>query len=247
MLTGAFLRDIPLADLRDRLERLTDTKNSKHFTVEDKNQFLAMGVAETWDVIINTGLAEQYVKKVPFTAIQGQLEYTIDGDDGIVKDDDFYKIHAIYVNEGNGHLRPVDRANFAEITYFQPPTSNVPVVFYYIPSAPTFKDEDENWDDEATFNGINGWEEHSILTAALHMRLKDDKSNNEWLRRKLELERRIQSVATTDWSGPSRVVKRWRRNRWDPYLPFILNVTAWSLRGGKLELYANNTGVGVYL
>lgn len=241
------MRDISLADLRLRLENLTDTRNSKHFSDTEKNDYIAMGVAETWDVMVNTGLAEQHVKKVLFSANQGQGEYVLDGDDGIITDDDFYKIQSIYVDEGNGHLRPIDRVNFAEVTYYQPPTTSVPLVLYYIPTAPTFRDEDENYDDEAVFDGVNGWEEHSILSAALNMRLKDDKSYNEWYRRKKELETRIQKVATTDWSGPSRVVRRWRRNRWDPYLPFILNVTAWSLRGNKLELYANNTGVGAYL
>lgn len=241
------MRDVSLADMRARLEKITDTQNSKHFSTTEKNEAIAMGVAETWDVMVNCGLAEQHLKKVQFNAVAGQGEYILDGDDGLITDDDFYKIHQIYVNEGNGHLRPIERANFAEITYYQPPTASAPIVLWYIPSAPTFRDEDENFDDEAVFNGINGWEEHSILCAALHMRLKDDKSYNEFYRRKKELEERIKSVATTDWSGPSRVVRRWRTNRWDPYLPFILNVTAWAIRGNKLELFANNTGVGVYL
>lgn len=241
------MRSISLADLRARLEKITDTQKSKHFSDTEKNEAIAMGVAETWDVILNSGLAEQHVKRVKFNAVQGKGEYVLDSSSGLIPDEDFYKIHAIYVDESNGHLRPIDRVNFAEITYFQPPTAPAPIVLWYIPVAPSFRDEDENFDDEAVFNGINGWEEHSILTAALHMRLKDDKSYNEFYRRKKELEDRIKQMATTDWSGPSHVVKRWRRNRWDPYLPFILNVTAWSIRGNVLELYANNTGVGVYL
>lgn len=241
------MRDVTLYDLRQRLEQVTDKQNSRHFSQSEKNQLIATAAAETWDLIVNAGLAEQFVKKVRFTAVQGQLEYTIDADDGIIVDDDFYKISALYVDEGNGHLRPIDRVNPAEITYFQPPTANAPMVLYYIKSAPTFRDEDENFDDEAVFDGINGWEEHTVLTAALSMKIKGQEDYQQIYRRKTEMENRIKSMANTDWSGPSRVVRRWRRNRWDPYLPFILNVTAWGLRGGKLELYANNTGVGVYL
>jgi len=240
------MRRVTLRDLRTRLEQLTNKQNSRQFSTDEKNQLIAYATAEFWDLLIDAGLAEQFVKKVRFNAVPGQLEYKIDDDDGIVTDQDFYKISALYVDEGNGHLRPIDRINPAELTYFQPPQVAVPMVLYYIRAAPTFRDEDEKFDDELTVEGFNGFDEYIVYTAALSMKIKGSEDYAQVYRRQQELKARVIKMANTDWSGPSRVVRRWNRKYWDPFLPFFLNVTQWGIRGGKLELYANNTGVGAY-
>ncbi len=236
------MRTLSLEELRNRLERLTGTERDTSLTEEFKNEVIAAAVAEWHDLLIDSGLAEQFVKKVSFQTTADQMEYEIDGDEGIVTDEDFYKIHQIYVDEGGGHLRPIDRINPSEITYFQPPQQACTLWLYYIPSAETFKDEDDVYDDEITVDFFNGGEEFVLNTAAIAIKQKKSDDFNQFYRRKKDLEQRVKSTANTDWSGPSRVVKRWKRFRNDPFLPHSQSVNAWGLRGGNLEIYANTIG-----
>ena len=236
------MRNWTLPELDERLRSLLNIQNDRHVDRDERYAFLVSAVQEAWDLIVKSGLAEQYVKKVSFNTVANQMEYEIEPEDGtgLIDDGDFYKVSAIYVDEGNGHLRSIERINPAEILYHQAPQAVVPMWLYYIPAAPTFKDENEDWDEEETFDGINGWEELVLQTAALNICQKKGDDYNQYYRRKKDLEQRIATMGNTDWSGPTRVVRRARRRVADRlFFPFSSNVTAWGIRGGKLELYGN--------
>ncbi len=230
------MRKYTLQELRESLDSVADIQNDRHLSPDEKNAILAKAVSETWDTIVNSGLAEQYVKSVQFTSVPDQIEYVIDGEEGIITNGDFYKISTLYVEETQGYKRPIERINPAEITGLKAPSQPCNLVLYYIPCAPTWQDENGSYDDSMTFDGINGWEEHVVLTAAIHVKMKKDQDFSQLYRRKKDLEQRITSMSNTDWSGPSRVVKRWKK-RQDPWAPFTTAVTGWCIRGGKLELY----------
>lgn len=236
-------RETTLGEARDRLRAILGIQNDSHFPDEELNEHLASAAAEMWDTLVNSGLAEQYVKYVEFTTTAGTMEYDLEAEDGsgLIDDDDFYKVHALYVNEGQGHLRPVNRVNPAEIVYFTAPQQAVTMRLYYIPCAPTFYDAGlGTWNDEEAFEGFNGWEELWIVTAGINVKIKQQDDYNQLYRRKKELEQRVQSMANTDWSQPCHVVRRYKRDR-NKFFPFTSTVTAWGLRGGKLELYSNDS------
>jgi hypothetical protein len=51
----------------------------------------------------------------------------------------------------------------------------VSVKLYYIPKPPTFKDTQMvPGMTHASFDGINGWEEHSVVTAAMYLKAKKE-------------------------------------------------------------------------
>lgn len=226
-------RTFTLQELRTKLRSRTDIVSDTHLSDDELNEFITSAAADTWDVIISSGLAgEQYVKQVSFSSVANQLEYSLAT---VCPDGDFYKIHQLYVDEGSGQLRPVPRINPAEIQSFRPPQSAITLKLYYIPAAPTFKTAGV-FDNNATFDGINGWEEHTLATAEFNIRKKRDEDYTGALRRKNEMEARIQSMASAGWDEPPRVVRRRHRSN-DPFMLFRNNINAYGIRSGKLELY----------
>lgn len=224
-------RSYTRAELRARLERETNTQNDQHLSTDEKNDYLNVALAETWDLIISSGLHNQYVKTVSFNSVQGQLEYPIAT---VVPIGDFYKIHQLYVNEGNGQRRPLSRLAPTEVQAFRPPTTAVPMILQYIPSAPVWGPGD----DLSTFDGINGWEEHVIMTAAMAIKMKKDDSYGQFFQRKKELEARILKGGNVDYGEPPRVQRKMYR-RVDPFLMYQNNINAYGIQGGNILLWYN--------
>jgi hypothetical protein len=224
-----------LAQLRSRLETATDTENDTHLSNTQKNEFLASAASETWDHVCSSGMSDRFVKSVSFNTVPGQQEYVL-GTDTYVTDNDFYKIHEVYVNEGNNEFRPLPRINSAETQNFRPPVSAVPIKLYYIRKPPTFRNAAGLFDDSLTLDVPDGIEEHTIVTAALAVKKKKDDDWRGFLERKQELEQRIAHMGKTDWSQPSRVVRRRHRIRDGYWYPYNHTLTAFMVRGQKLEL-----------
>lgn len=228
-------RSWTLAQLRGRLEKLTDTENDTHLSATEKNDIIAAAAAETWDRLISA-CPDQYVTTQTFNTVAGQLEYNLAS---VVTAGNFYKVHSLYVDEGNNQYRPVERINPAEVQSFRPPTQVVAMRLYYIPCASTFKTSG-SYDDTLTFDGINGFEEHTLYTAALAIKVKREEDASVYYRRKQELEQRIARMGDADWSGPAHVVRRRRRHSADPFWVYKNNINAWLYRNGKLELMYNH-------
>lgn len=227
------MRTFTLAELRSRLEKLTDTENDTHLSTTEKNEIIASAAAETYDKILSAGLGEKYVRSVTFNTIAGTQEYDLTSAT-YVPLQDFYKVHQLYVDEGNSQFRPVSRINSAEVMTFRPPTTVVAMKLFYIPCAPTFKVAGV-FSDAATFDGVSGWEEHLLQTAAIAVKAKKEDDAGPYIRRKAELEQRIAFMGRTDHSEPTRVVRRRYRTN-DPFSLYRGNVNAWLIRGDKLNL-----------
>lgn len=225
-------RTITRAELRTRLEVLTDTENDAHIGTTEKNEAINSALAETWDLIISSGLSEKGVKSVAFNTVANQLEYPIAT---YVTAGDFYKISQLYVNEGNGRLRPLERINPAEIECMVAPTTAQAMKLYYIPYSPEWG----SGDDALYFDGINGWEEHTLMVAACAIKLKKDDSWAQYNQRKEELAARIRAMGNTDFSGPVRVVRRYKRQQ-DPFNMVNSTIRAYGLRGANIELYSHS-------
>lgn len=229
-------RSYTLKALRKRLLEMTSNVNDESFSIPELNEALISAAAETIDHLITAGLSEQTLKYVDIVTTPGQTEYDMDSAT-YIPDQDFYKIEKVFVNYGNGQFRPIERINLGDILTYRPPNAAVNVRIYYIPLATNFKSAEGAYNDDATFQGINGWEEHTLVTAAATISNKKGEDYSFFTRRKQELEQRIEFVGNTDFSGPARVTRK--RSRKDPYLylPYQQLLSAWTLRGNKISFY----------
>jgi hypothetical protein len=211
-----------------RLRSLTDTVNNTHITDTEGYTALTSAVGDTWDKILSSGTGDFFVKKVTFSTVPGTKEYDVAT---ICPDGDFFKVHQVLVDEGLGLIRPITRINPYEEQAYRAPVSAVPMVMYYIPCAPVWTTGSES------FDGINGWEEHTIVTAAMFICVKrgDDYS---WFRnRKQELEARILTAASRSVGEPARVVRKRRSRENDRYIAWNNSISCWDLRGNNIELF----------
>ncbi len=224
-------RTLTRAELRTRLEQLTDTEADGHLGTSEKNLILNSAVAETWDCICNAGLGENYVKSQTFNTVAGQTEYVLNTS-AVITASDFYRVHQVYVVENTNQLRSLRHVQPGEILSFKPPQSVVPMKIYYLPQATVFG----SGDDALTFDGINGWEEHTLMTAACAIKMKKDDDYSRFASRKRELEERIKSLGHVDFGEPPRVSRK-RLRHTDPWFSYNNTVNAYLVRGNKLELY----------
>ncbi len=210
--------------LISRMEKLCDIENDTHLSSAEKFEIMNSAIAETWDLICDSGLAEKYVTYANFSTVAGTLTTNL-----FTVATDFYRIHKLYVLESNGAMRPLQRINPSEIQTFTAPTSAVTMRLYYIPYSPVLT-------TGQTFDGINGWEEHTLMTACCAVKMKKEDDYQLFFRRKKELEGRIRANANVDFGEPIRVTRKNRRQR-DPFMLFNSNVNAYGVRGDKLEIY----------
>jgi hypothetical protein len=219
------MSDVSLLELRTRLREMTDTENDKHVSDAELNKVINSAARETWDRIAGAGLQGHGVKYVDFSTTPGTQEYSLKA-----LAPDFYKVHQLFVNDGNGQFRPITRIHHSEVMTYRPPQTSVSLRLYYIPTCPKLVE------DTDTFDGVNGWEEHTLNVAAIHIKRKKLDDASEYFKRKQELEQRIVSMGNADWSEPSRVVRR-RHRKDNPFWVYQNDVNAWVLRGDNIELF----------
>lgn len=225
------MRAVLSSVLITRLRQMTDTVNDTHLTDAWLYQVLTSAVADTWDKILSAGSVGEFVKKQNFSTVSGQKEYDLTGTNKIITDDDFFKIETLYVDEGSGQLRPINRINPMEEQAYRAPNTVVPMVLYYVPCAPVWSTGTES------FDGINGWEEHTLATAAIVVMVKKQDDATPFRQLKRELETRIATMANKSQGEPARVVRKRRQASLDRYASWQNNVSCYDYRGGKLELF----------
>lgn len=213
---------------------MCDAQNDKHIKDTEGYSILTSAVAETWGKIRKAG-GNHHVKTVTFNTVANQVDYSLDT---ICTDTDFLAVAQLDVNEGNGQYRPISRIPESELQAFRAPTSVIAMRLKYEPCAPVWTTGNES------FDGINGWEEHTLNTAAVMVKKKKQDDYQPFQQRKLELERRIAEEAGRDDSEPPRVARKRRRASQDYYAAWRNNVSRYSVRGSVLSLYYDYGYVG---
>lgn len=219
-------RTFTIDQLVARAQQITDIENDQHLSSAELFSIANSAIAETWDAIIAAGLGEKYVKKATFNTVAGQLAYPL-----FTIASDFYRISQVYVDEGSGQIRPITNLNPVEVQTFRPVNSVVPMILYYIPYSPVLT-------TGQMFDGINGWEEHTIMTMACAIKLKKEDNYTVYAQRKRELESRMMAMGNTDFSEPRRIARK-RTRRIDPFYLYRNNVNAYLVRGDAIELMYN--------
>lgn len=221
------MRAVLASALLTRLEEMTDTQNDPHLSTAEKYRILTSAVAKTWDLILLNSPGDAYVTSVTFSTVPGQKEYSLST---IVPAGDFYKVSQVYVDEGNGQLRPIGRINPMEEQPYRAPAAAIPMKLYYTPCAPTFVTGAES------FDGINGWEEHTLQLAAMTVKKKKEDDYRPFESAMRDVEQRIQTMGNRSRAEPPRVVMKRRQRLMDRYAAWTNNVSCWDLRGSNLEL-----------
>lgn len=225
--------------LLQRLREATNTEGDAHVTDAELYRALTTAVADTWDKILSFGIGTEGVKWANFTAVSGQQEYsrtaTIWAINGAAATalTDFYQVSRMLVVDPEGRHRPISRINPSEQYMTKAPTQTATVRLYYFPVAPTFTTAGTE-----TFDGINGWEEHSVMGAAIKVKAKKEDDTGQFRASKREIEERMAVMANRLRDEPPRIVRRANPHRRGYGLPYEPGVRGYDLRGGNFELFA---------
>lgn len=240
-MSRSVLASVMLASVREQ----TDTQNDTHLTDAEIYKFLSSSVADTWDKIQSAGLGGEAVKTVYFSTVTGQQDYdltaaiwkpTVGGAGAPLTD--FYAVRTLYVNDGNGLYRPVQRTTPSEEYALRAATSVMQMKLCYIPVAPVFVTGAE------TFDGINGWEEHAVQLACIKVKKKKNDDWSPYRRTADEIEMRIARHANKNQDEPPRIIRRRAASKWAARtLPYTGGIGAWDLRGNMIELYQPSYGL----
>ncbi len=217
--------------LETSLREMTDTVNDTHLSKTYMYGVLTAAVADTWDKILKCSKGDHFTKSVTFSTVAGQTEYPLST---VVSAGDFYKVSVLAVDEGQGQFRPLTSISPLELQSYRAPTAAVPMKLHYTPCAPVWTVGNES------FDGINGWEEHTLNTAAVMVKKKKQDDFQPFLQAKKEMEGRMASAASRDDGEPPRVVRKHMRASADYYAAFRNNVSKYLVRGLNLELYYNH-------
>lgn len=237
-------RNVLASDLLLRLRQVTNTENDTHLQNNELYRFLTSAVSDTWDTLLAAGLGGEGVASVGFNTVAGQVEYSL-----FSLAPSFYQLKTLYSVQGGvisagagggpivvvgGLRRPLTRVNPSEEQGMVAPTSISTLVLYYHQAAPVFTTGDE------TFDGINGWEEHVVQTAAIQVKVKKEDDAGPFRQRKREIEERIGRMANRNQDEPPRIIRRRSSMQNTARMALYNNSPLYfDLRGGNLELYSS--------
>lgn len=181
-------------------------------------------LTEVWDLVVAASPTDYYQSDFTITTSSGIDLYSLPSD--------FYKLRAVFKDEGDGELRPLASINEQEQQYFRPPAGVYTIVVRYIPVSPLLTS------DSTTFDGVNGWEELVVLGTAIKLLTKE--AANLMLLQLLQAERarvekRIMDMADRNLGEPERVLRRSLRYR-DTFRAFQNTVDTYRLRAGNIQL-----------
>lgn len=215
------------SDMLVRLRESVGSENDTHVSDAELYRALTYGVADTWDTLLSVGIGTEGVKSATFACVAGTQEYaktTIAAD--------FYQVSRLLVQETDGRLRPVSRVNPSEQYTMKAPTEGATMKLYYFPTSPVFVTGAES------FDGVNGWEEHAVMNAAIYIKSKKEDDTGQFRARKREIEARMGVMANRLRDEPPRIVRRATPTRRGYSIPYVTSVRAYDLRGQNIELFA---------
>lgn len=211
-----------LLQLRTRLRELTDTENDTHLSNAELTSYINSAITGTYDLLVASQPSDYFMTTTTFPTVVGSDSYPLPAD--------FYKLRALYVLEQPGLYRPLMPCQEEELVELWAPTAVATLRMDYIPCAtPLALDAD-------TFDGINGWEELVLQTAAIDVKNKREEDSVQHFRKRQDLEKRVARMAYRDAGAPERVVDRNRKRRdqfaWATQLP-----SKYRLQAGNIRIY----------
>ena len=232
-------RSVTREDLRTRIRQACDIENDEHVTDDELNSLINTHYPWYWDLLIEMSPPDLVSKSFQVTTVAGTRIYDLESS-SIVADQDFYKLKAIFRLLADGTRVPIRHYTDTDQWAWQPINqSGLTFLGFYYPSCPVLDD------DADTIEGYSGWEEILVQKIAMEVMKKRQENYQPFLDGFQRMEARIRKMATPDHWEPQRVVRR-KWSRWMDWWYQYDNVSAYMLRGGKLELVSLKAYPGAY-
>jgi hypothetical protein len=218
-------RTYTVTELVTRLDDMCDIANDTHISLAEKIRYIDNAYTRLWTKLAKKQPPDYFVKDVAFNTVAGQLQYPLAT---IAPAGDFWQLKTVYVNEGNGQLRPIPPINEFNIQAYRAVQVAQPMQLSYISCAPKLTAGGD------TVDGIQGWEELLLCYAAEAVMYKKKDPTRPYVEKARELEREIEAMGGRDVGWAETIV---RKKNLDPYFLYRNNVDGYRLRGSNLELY----------
>ncbi len=178
-------------------------------------------LTENWDLMVAASPPDYFSSETTITTVAGTKAYSLPAT--------FYKLRAVYLDEGSSEYRPLVQANDQEEQYYRPPSGVHSVIVRFIQCCPLLTT------GAATFDGVNGWEELAVLTAAINALGKEGTDASALRGERARLEKRIMDMADRNPGEPQRVIRRARNGR-SIFRSYASSVDAYRLTAGNIDL-----------
>jgi hypothetical protein len=214
-------RTVTVAQMLSDLEERCDIQNDLQFTQAEKIRLLSQAHTSLWDRLVTASPPDYFLNDTTFATTAGTVAYALPAD--------FYKLRRVQVTESAGRRRSLIPMQPDDRVMLLPPEAGTSVVLEYIPTAPVLASTSDSID------GINGWEEMVVLTAAIKVFRKKGLDVSPLAAELQDARQRVDEMAYRDEGAPPRILRTGSRELGWPFATSTL--THYRLRGASLELY----------
>jgi hypothetical protein len=216
-------RNITRDKIRTRIQQRANLENHTNFvTTAELNDLINEAYCELWDFLVMSGPPDYYSIERTIATVDGTSSYALPAD--------FFKLRAVFVDEGSGEYRPIAEVNEQERQYFRAPAGEYSVVLRYIPTCPLIVD------DTTPLDGVNGWDDLLVIIGSIKC-LEKEGTNTGDLRDDYKAKAsQIVARAERNLGEPQRVLRRSLRYR-DTFRAWANTVDAYRLRAGNIEIF----------
>lgn len=222
------MRNYRAKELIIRIRQLTNTTRNMAVSDEEILSYIDHNYPRTWALLASIAPPDSpIIGSATFNTVAGTKAYDLTSA-SIVPSQDFWKVRVVYVNEGNGELRPLAPINEFNVQAYRAPQGVYPIQLEYIKNCPEVTTYNQQID------GINGWEEHLVALCCQDVKMKLEEDPSPYIKKEQQLAAEIIKTGQRDAGYGESIVRRRHR---DPYWLYRNNVDGYRLRGNSLELY----------
>ncbi len=223
-------RTVTLATMRTKVRQRADAENDPHVTDAEIDGLINDAYTFFYDKLIESCPPDYFRTTYTFNTADGTVAYALPSD--------FYKLRQVYSVENSVHNRPLEQVDEVARRAYRAPDAVNSMRLDYIPVASTLSD------DSDTIDGINGWDELVVLTAAIDIKNKKEDDATPLLRKQRMLLERVEKMAPRDEGSPRHIIRR--RYPRAPFRRFGYSATdsstrqdvdGYTLVGGNIEIY----------
>lgn len=220
-------RNVTLSDMRTRVRQRADAEADPHVTDSEITGLINNARTAFYDLLIGSAPPDYFRTSSTFSTANGTVAYNLPSD--------FYKLRQLYVIDATGIYRPLEQVDEVARYSYRAPNAVCSMRLDYVP-VPTDLSADGD-----TLDGINGWDEFVVLTAAIDIKNKKEDDASALIRKRAELQQRIESMAPRDEGSPRHIIRRNHygqgRRAWYIESAVQAQVHGYTLVGSTIEVY----------